>query len=751
MDKKNKVKKHTSPKKTNGKFKKSFKGVKKAIPLKKKLQKGSKIVKADNLKWKEVEIPDNLDDYEGFYGLEELDGVDVEYENGNIKFIVKDGDKVEEKEKKTGDEVTKTEVSATDNDDEDASDFGGFSDDEMDVDGSDSTDVAPIKEAKAKEVSEDSELTANTFTNLSVTLPDPNSIDLPHWKPLSLSAYTLQGLQQLKFSKPTPIQKKAIPYALEGRDTVGKAVTGSGKTLAYGIPILERYLTRLQQAQTHSKTSKISSPAGIIFAPTRELAHQVVDHLKELAKYFPFPPNAIVSMTGGLSIQKQERLLEKGPGIVVTTPGRFLEILQSDEKYVTQLSGCDIVVLDEADRLLQDGHFEEFEKALELLSKSRKNSKAKSWRWQTLVYSATFSKDLFSKLDKNPRRKETFDSSKSLVDNTEIITLLNSKLKFRDSAPALVDANPKEIVAGQITEALVECGSTERDLYLYYFLLLYSGTTLVFANSIDSVKRLSHFLKNLNIPTFSLHSSMIQKQRLRALEKFKEASTTHETCVLIASDVAARGLDIPNINHVAHYHLPRSADVYIHRSGRTARVGNEGVSVMFCSPQEASGSLRKLRNLVSANASASMKFNTHADVKLLPIDMDILSQIRKPVKIAASLADSEVATTSTKKEDSWLKKAAEELDVEYSSDMDDFQDEKTKKSRMKKDKKSLSNEEAKRLRFELKELLNRKIRKNHRRSYLTSGLHNLAHDIVTNKTHENIYGHEKVTALEKLK
>lgn len=117
---------------------------------------------------------------------------------------------------------------------------------------------------------------------------------------------------------------------------------------------------------------------------------------------------------------------------------------------------------------------------------------------------------------------------------------------------------------------------------------MYKGSTLVFANSIDSVKRLVPFLNNLNIPAFAIHSSMIQKQRLRALERFQKASEKNDTAVLIASDVAARGLDIPNIDHVAHYHLPRSADVYIHRSGRTARAGKEGVSVMFCSPQEAS-------------------------------------------------------------------------------------------------------------------------------------------------------------------
>ena len=298
--------------------------------------------------------------------------------------------------------------------------------------------------------------------------------------------------------------------------------------------------------------------------------------------------------------------------------------------------------------------------------------------------------------------------------------MLNTKLQFRDRTPAVIDANPKEIVSGKVTEALVECGPSERDLYLYYFLLMYPGSTLVFANAIDSVKRLVPFLTNLNIPTFSIHSSMIQKQRLRALERFKAAGEKNQTAVLIASDVAARGLDIPNIDHVAHYHLPRSADVYVHRSGRTARAGKEGVSVMFCSPQEASGPFRKLRKLVADSANKGSRMNMHSDVKLLPIEMDLVTQLKPRVNISSKLANSTISTVSTKQ-------------------------------RLRDDNKILTKDQAASLRAELKSLLNERLRINKRRSYLTSGVDNLAHQMLTGDSHEAVWGHAKVKALDQLK
>ena len=732
--------------------------------LKQKLKKESKVVKAKDLQWKPVEIPDNLGDYEGFYGLEEIDGVDVQIVNGKTEFIVRDNGKVENKSKKEetnengennmdveDNETPEVEdEKPTEQEEEEEEEFAGFEDDENNQEDANTSERVSNNDKDDKLAESNDELNAVSFANLDLPLPDDNEINLPNWQEgdlgSSISAYTLYGLSQLDFKKPTPIQKETIPIALLGKDVIGKATTGSGKTLAYGIPILEKYIQSLNLIKQNNKFIKINHPTGIIFAPTRELAHQVVDHLNKLAKYSPLSTRGIVSITGGLSIQKQQRLLRHGPGIIVATPGRMLELVQGDSELAKKLASTDIIVLDEADRLLQDGHFDEFEKILELFGKNRPKSKSIEWKWQTLVFSATFSRDLFRKLDRHQKGK-----SSSLMGNDEIVQLLNEKLKFKDKKPTLVDANPKEIVSGQITEALVECGPTERDLYLYYFLLMYKGSTLVFANSIDSVKRLVPLLNNLNIPAFSIHSSMIQKQRLRALEKFKEASQKNEVAVLVASDVAARGLDIPNIDHVVHYHLPRSADVYIHRSGRTARAGKEGVSVMFCSPQEASGPLRKLRRLVAGNSNKESRLNMHNDVKLLPIEMDLVSQIKPRVEISSKLADASISSTATRKEDSWVKQAAEDLGLDDLSGLEDFEDDIIKKQRKRKEGKMLSKDETKALKYELKTLLANPIKKNTRKSYITSGLQNLAHQMVTGAHHDDVLGHEKVNALSDLK
>jgi len=755
-----------------GKVSKYGSKVRKTPTLKQKNARVNKIIKADQLQWKPVDIPDNLGDYSGFFGLEELEGVDVVMLNGKAEFIMKDSDlegeyeDVEESDEAENEEefagfddekeVKKNENQSKKNNKKDSkketkNDSKKAKNESQETTSTEKSKKSNKKESKAEQNAKDDdenldELMENAFAALDMPLPDDNDINLPEWKGLELSAYTLNGLQELEFKKPTPIQTETIPLAVSGKDVIGKATTGSGKTLAYGIPILERYISKLAEIKESRANKTVPAPSGVIFAPTRELAHQVVDHLNRIAKYSPLSQHGIVSVTGGLSIQRQERLLLYGPGIVVATPGRFLELIEKDSDLAKRMASTDILVLDEADRLLQDGHFEEFEKILEVMEKSR--DKSNGWRWQTLVFSATFSRDLFGKLDK--KGKPTQQKQTGLIGNDEILQLLSKKLRFKDPKPALVDANPKEIVSGQIAEALVECGPTERDLYLYYFVLMYPGSTLVFANSVESVRRLVPLLANLGIPAFSIHSSMIQKQRLRALEKFKEASVNNKSAVLIASDVAARGLDIPNIDHVAHYHLPRSADIYIHRSGRTARAGKEGVSVMFCSPQEASGPLRKLRKLMSASAE-NTRLNVKSDVKLLPIDHDIVSQLRERVVLASKLGDSSISNTATRKESSWLKEAAEDLGIENLSDLDDFEDDVIKKQRKRKEKKLLTKEEQKVLRYELKQLLSTPLRKNHRRSYITSGLENLAHQIVTGVTSKTVLGRKEVKALDELR
>ncbi|TID29004.1 hypothetical protein CANINC_002152 [Pichia inconspicua] len=794
-------------------------------------------VNASELNWKPVEIPDTLDDFEGFYGLEEIENVDVKVVNGTVKFLTTNKDnkitrkEAEEKENRIPDGHFEVDISTSDkenltdlisdaensdagNDDDEEEEENGEDSEDIDVDDDDDdddknnrlivgekdktlkqhTDVSSTKQAYPernkrnttspcnkvdgitklieskdeddelnipvipemhKEESEKSErqkmklsvensLTTNTFSKaLEVLLPEEEA-DLPDWEELNLSAPTLTALNELGFTKPTEIQKGSIPISLQGKDVIGKAITGSGKTLAYGIPILEKSLIELESSK-RLPTKYQKHPTALIFTPTRELATQVTDHLRSLFKYSPFSDKTVMSLTGGLSIQKQERLLSYGPKVLVATPGRCLEILEKSKDLAEQLAAIDILVLDEADRMLQDGQFDEMKKILEILQNYRpKELPYFGRKWQSLVFSATFSRDLFGKLSSNkanPKKRKNNDDDTEIK---EVLEILGKKLKFKGQ-PQYIDANPTEMVANKIVEAMIPCSPMERDLMLYYFLSIFPGTTLVFTNSIDSVKRLAPTLMNLGIPTVSIHSSMVQKQRLRAIERFKRNCETTKkdkiASVLIASDVAARGLDIDGIQHVVHYHLPRTADTYVHRSGRTARAGNEGVSVALCSPQEASGPLRKLRSVLTNNSKVE-------DLRAIEVDSDMLDQLKYRLDLAAKIAQAEVASQSVQKEQSWLDKAAEELGVD---DIDEFEDDFLKRDRKRKEGKTLDKHNIKILKAQLREELKKQIRKSGRRSYIAGGINNIAQLLLKNESKGNVVSYLQKDALEELK
>jgi ATP-dependent RNA helicase DDX24/MAK5 len=772
-------------------------------------------VNASELNWKPVEIPDTLDDFEGFYGLEEIDNVEVKYIDGKVKFITKDKNNTISEQEATkkdlaipeGDfeidpesinEEKKNQINTVESEDND-SDEEVHVEDELEEsskeqsteqesneietnqesnskknkkeikittliaskDENDEADVPELpteikqkfnnktKSEKKSIVKDTEELKENTFAKVTDISIPTDEVDLPEWSEISLSTSTLNGLQTLGFIKPTEIQKKTIPVSLDGKDVIGKAITGSGKTLAYGIPILEKALSE-QENLKNLPEEYSKHPTAIIFTPTRELANQVMKHLRELFKYSPFSDKTITSLTGGLSIQKQERMLSYGPKVLVATPGRCLELLEKSTSLAKQISSIDIFVLDEADRLLQDGHFDELKKILEILQNYRpKNIPQLPKRWQSLIFSATFSKDLFGKLTDNSKptnkkRKHDDENDNGAAEIKEVLEILGKKLRFRGK-PEYIDVNPTEVVANKITEAMIPCSPMERDLMLYYFISIFPGTTLVFTNSIDSVKRLAPTLNNLNIPTVSIHSSMIQKQRLRALERFTKnseiAKKEHKSSVLIASDVAARGLDINGIQHVIHYHLPRTADSYVHRSGRTARAGNEGVSIVLCSPHEASGPLRRLRRVIS-------KKDKVEDLRALSIDTDILDQLKERLDLAAKIAQAEVSAQSVNKEQNWLDKAAEDLGVE---DIDDFEDDFLKRDRKRKEGKTIDKQGLKVLKAQLRGLLQKQIRKSGRRSYIAGGLNNIAELLLNNQGNNSVMGYLQKDALEILK
>nr|CAI6397855.1 BFH_HP1_G0003210.mRNA.1.CDS.1 [Saccharomyces cerevisiae] len=747
------------------------------------------IVDESKLNWKPVDIPDTLDDFGGFYGLEEIDGVDVKVVDGKVTFVTKKDSKVlkDSNKEKVGDDQESVENESGSDSESELLEFKNLDDikegelSAASYSSSDEDEQGNIESSKLTDPSEDVDedvdedvLKENVF-NKDINIDDISPVNLPEWTNLApLSMTILQSLQNLNFLRPTEIQKKSIPVIMQGVDVMGKASTGSGKTLAYGIPIVEKLISNFSQ--------KNKKPISLIFTPTRELAHQVTDHLKKICEpVLAKSQYSILSLTGGLSIQKQQRLLkyDNSGQIVIATPGRFLELLEKDNTLVKRFSKVDTLILDEADRLLQDGHFDEFEKIIKDLlverRKNRENSEGSSKIWQTLIFSATFSIDLFDKLSSSRQVKDRrFKNNEDELN--AVIQHLMSKIHF-NSKPVIIDTNPESKVSSQIKESLIECPPLERDLYCYYFLTMFPGTTLIFCNAIDSVKKLTVYLNNLGIPAFQIHSSMTQKNRLKSLERFKQQSAKQKTInhsnpdsvqlstVLIASDVAARGLDIPGVQHVIHYHLPRSTDIYIHRSGRTARAGSEGVSAMICSPQESMGPLRKLRKTLATKNSVSTDLNSRSTnrkpikwqntVPLLPIETDILSQLRERSRLAGELADHEIASNSLRKDDNWLKKAADELGIDVDSDEDDISKSNSDtfllKNKNKKMQKTINKDKVKAMRATLNELLSVPIRKDRRQKYLTGGLVNLADNLVKKRGHNSIIGHEKTNALETLK
>jgi ATP-dependent RNA helicase DDX24/MAK5 len=690
-------------------------------------------------------MPDHLDDYEGFFGLEEVEDVDIvkDAETGQISFAAVPIAAVRSGE--TGMEAHEFE----DGDAEEGDEWAGF-DEEANGSGIKSASepsnqgVSP-KQQRRERISasvrddavrpNDIKAKADVDGIFKSLLADNSdqSIDVSAWNGLKLQPDTLAALSALAFSNPTPIQQAALPEILAGHDVIGKASTGSGKTLAFGIPILEAFLE--SRNCLHRSRDDVRSPLALILSPTRELAHQLDKHLTELCSSGIFQSPAIATLTGGLAIEKQQRLLRTAD-IVIGTPGRLWQVISEGQGLMKALKGIKFLVVDEADRLLSEGHFKEVEEILRALDGEEENNdeygdsasankqpaKEITSR-QTLVFSATFDRNLQRNL---AARKSKPDNN--LMDKKDALAWLISKLNFREELPKFIDVNPVNQLASGLKEGLVECGGSEKDLYLYTLLLLYPNTrTLVFANSIDAVRRLTPLLQNLNLPALALHSGMPQKARLRSVERFKEGSGS----VLVATDVAARGLDIPHVQLVIHYHLPRTADTYVHRSGRTARAGLSGSSILICAPEEVAG-VRKLVAKVHASSFKSGEAGTGGRqgayfIRTLDIDRKIVSRLKPRAILAKRIADTTIAKEKRSKEDDFMRAAAEELGVDYDSDEFEAEGSKGRRGRgsgrkkKERDAAGLSKGEVGALRAELKSLLKQRVNVGVSERYLTSG------------------------------
>ena len=291
------------------------------------------------------------------------------------------------------------------------------------------------------------------------------------WKSLELSLETLSSISRLGFIQPTAIQRAAVPEITQGHDVIGKAPTGSGKTLAFGIPIYE-YFQRLRRNISGFTLQKPEHcPIALIISPTRELAHQLSTHMVDLSSDVGSPTPSIVTVTGGLSIVKQQRQLATAD-VIIGTPGRLWEVFDGSP-LSKSLKKIKFLIIDEADRLLSDGHFEQMEDILSLLDKTAATEAQDEgdvvetdWRLQrqTLVFSATFQKDLQQRL----AGKDTSISS-GVVGKQESMEYLLKKLNFREAKPKFIDVNPGSQMASRLKEGIVECGGTEKVYQLFQY------------------------------------------------------------------------------------------------------------------------------------------------------------------------------------------------------------------------------------------------------------------------------------------
>ncbi|NXH21813.1 DDX24 helicase, partial [Bucco capensis] len=529
--------------------------------------------------------------------------------------------------------------------------------------------------------------------------------DVSAWKDLFVPKPVLQALSYLGFSAPTPIQALALPSAIrDNMDVLGAAETGSGKTLAFAIPMIHSVLQWQKSNSSTTRNDSVSKEShqhhaetrwekedegdkltyqqvedsgdeddasftsgcvkvienfefdsgdethtvdfhkkrpllGLVLTPTRELAVQVKHHIDAVAKFTGIKTAIVV---GGMAAQKQERVLNRKPEIVIATPGRLWELVKERHTHLSNLRQLRCLVIDEADRMVEKGHFLELSHLLDILNDSQYNPQR-----QTFVFSATL-----TLVHQTPTRVLQKKNAKKMDKKTKL-ELLMDKVGIKGK-PKVIDLTRKEATVETLTETRIHCNTDEKDYYLYYFLLQYPGRTMVFANSIDCIKRLTSLLTILNCDPLPLHANMHQKQRLKNLERFAE----RESCVLLTTDVAARGLDIPNVQHVIHYQVPRTSELYVHRSGRTARAANEGLSLLLIGPDDLINFRRIYKTLEKSE-----------ELPFFPVETKCMTSIKERMNLARQIEKAEFFNSRAKQHNSWLQQAAEALEFDLDDDM----------------------------------------------------------------------------------
>ena len=348
---------------------------------------------------------------------------------------------------------------------------------------------------------------------------------MQNFKDLGISEKTVQTLENMGFKEPTPIQKDSIPYALEERDILGQAQTGTGKTGAFGIPLIEKVVNK-------------SGVQSLILAPTRELAMQVAEQLREFSRGQNVQ---VVTVFGGMPIDRQIKALKKGPQIVVGTPGRVIDHLN---RRTLKTNGIHTLILDEADEMMNMGFIDDMRFIMDKIPAEQR---------QTMLFSATMPKAiqaLVQQFMKTPQIVKTMNNEMSDPQIDEYYTIVKELEKF-DTFTNFLDVHQPELA-------------------------------IVFGRTKRRVDELTSALLSKGYKAEGLHGDITQAKRLEVLKKFKN----DQIDILVATDVAARGLDISGVSHVYNFDIPQDTESYTHRIGRTGRAGKEGIAVTFVNPIE---------------------------------------------------------------------------------------------------------------------------------------------------------------------
>ena len=400
---------------------------------------------------------------------------------------------------------------------------------------------------------------------------------------LGISRAFLSALQDIDYEQPTPIQSKSIAHLLDGHDLMGVAQTGTGKTAAFGLPLLQR----LDEA---NEPARPRQPKSLILAPTRELALQIHTELEKFAKNTSLRSTVIF---GGVGQNPQVRQLQKGVDVLVATPGRLLDLV--GQGYV-DLSMICVLVLDEADRLLDMGFIRDVKRIVQQTPRSR----------QSLLFSATMSKDV-SQLARN---------------------------MLRD--PIRVDVSSKQPTVKKIDQRVIMVETPDKLEVLQTLLHDKSlSRAIVFTRTKHGANKVAKKLCAAGISADAIHGNKSQSARQRALTDFKKG----RTWVLVATDIAARGLDIEGVSHVINFELPHEPEGYVHRIGRTARAGASGVAWSLVDPSEVSR-LRAVEKLIRLTLA-------HFDTALTKLDLEEAG--RRKTLTAAGQTDSQRDGGSSRK------------------------------------------------------------------------------------------------------